>query len=587
LLTADTTPYRAGDKTLDIRPIPDLSSTSHQIHMDYDAERLNRKWESARADLLSPTIGDGFNMAQVTVDRQILLGRGASVAFVVLPTSGERREVTYGELSELSNQVAQALKTLGIGPGDRVFSLLGRQLEVYLTVLGVLKLGAVFCPLFSSFGPEPVRARMDLGDARILVTSALLYRRKVEPIRASLPNLEHIIIVGDGSDTLPDTLDFDTLVSPQPRTFDVPVTAPESPALLHFTSGTTGRPKGALHAHEAIVAHYATARIALDLKPDDIYWCTADPGWVTGISYGLMAPLSVGATAIVDQREFDAERWYDLLEAEKVNVWYTAPTAIRMMRRLGTEIASGRSYPALRHLASVGEPLEAESVNWGREAFGIPFHDTWWQTETGAIMIGNFPGGDVHPGSMGRPFPGVEAAPVKRTGGRVEVVNDPEVPGELALRLGWPSMFRHYIGETERYRESFADGWYLSGDLVRRDGQGYYWFVGRADDAIQSAGHLIGPTEVERAMMEHSAVADVAAIGKPDPIAFEIVTVAIVLSSGHAEGDEVRRELLAHGRRRLGPAVAPREIIFYDELPKTPSGKVRRRVLRKTFAENT
>lgn len=522
-------------------------------------------------------------MAQVAVDRHVAAGRGDATAFVFRSAAGGRKEITYAQLATLSSRLANALVNLGVEPGDRVFSLLGRQLEVYLTALGALKMGAVFCPLFSSFGPEPVRARLHLGNARVLVTTELLYQRKVLPIRDALPDLEHIVITGSsGQETPATTLDFEVLMEAASDTLDPRPTDPQAPALLHFTSGTTGTPKGALHVHEAIVAHHATARLALDLRPDDVYWCTADPGWVTGISYGLLAPLSVGATAVVDQEEFDAGRWYEILETERVSVWYTAPTAIRLMRRQGIDLASRRTYPSLRHLASVGEPLEADAVTWGTEAFGAPFHDTWWQTETGAIMIANLPGTAVRPGSMGRPIPGVEAAAVRRTEQGIEIISGPDEPGELALRIGWPSMFHDYVGETARYDESFDDGWYLSGDLVRRDQDGYYWFVGRADDAIQSAGHLIGPFEVERVLMGHPAVADVVAYGKPDAIAFEVVTASVVLASGYAEEDSLRREILAHARRHLGPAVAPREITFRKELPRTPSGKVLRRALRDT-----
>jgi acetyl-CoA synthetase len=554
--------------------------------MDYNAECRDWNWESARLALPGRESDRGINMAHIAADQHDLAGHGASTAFITYSQSGNRQEITYTELAAFSNRVANVLIGLGVEPGERVFTLLGRQLELYLTALGTLKIHAVYCPLFSSFGPEPVRARMDLGNARVLVTTPMLYERKVTAIRSTLPNLEHVIVVGNTGDSpLAETLDFEDLVSSAADSFRIPETDPQTPALLHFTSGTTGTPKGALHVHEAIVSHHATARLALDLRADDTYWCTADPGWVTGISYGLLAPLSVGATAIIDQQEFNAQRWYELLESENVNVWYTAPTAIRMMRRSGTEIAARRRYPHLRHLASVGEPLEAESVNWGLEAFGLPFHDTWWQTETGAIMIGNYPGSDVCPGSMGRPFPGIEAAVVQRSRKGLEMIDDPNEPGELALRRGWPSMFRQYVGEASRYRESFVDDWYLSGDLVRRDEKGYFWFVGRADDAIQSAGHLIGPFEIERVMMEHPAVADVAAIGKPDPVAFEIVTVSVVAAPGYSESEALRRDLLAHGRRRLGPAVAPREITFRAELPKTPSGKVRRRELRSGNSE--
>jgi acetyl-CoA synthetase len=553
--------------------------------MSYEELREAWSWERAEAALDGLPGGLGLNMAYEMVDRHVTAGRGAAPAFILL-NGDQRRVVTYAELEVLSNKVANVLTDLGVGRGDRVFGLMGRRLELYLTALGALKAGAVFCPLFSSFGPEPVRARLDLGDARTLVTTDLLYRRKVESIRDAVPSLEQILLVRTDAagEKAQGVADFQALADAAGDRFEIGSTDPDSPALLHFTSGTTGTPKGALHVHRAVVAHHATARVALGLRPDDVYWCTADPGWVTGISYGLVAPLTVGAAAVVDEQEFDAAGWYRTLARERVNVWYTAPTAIRMLQRFGTELPHGDDFEALRHIASVGEPLEPEAVRWGIETFGHPFHDTWWQTETGAIMLANLPGPDVRPGSMGRPLPGIDAAPVHRHDTGIEILGDESEVGELALRTGWPSMFRDYLGDPDRYQKCFADGWYLSGDLVRRDRDGYFWFVGRADDAIQSAGHLIGPFEIESVMMEHPAVADAAAFGRSDPVAFEIVCVAVVLRREQTATEELRADLLGHARRRLGPAVAPRDITFHAELPKTPSGKKIRRALRSQRA---
>jgi acetyl-CoA synthetase len=359
-------------------------------------------------------------------------------------------------------------------------------------------------------------------------------------------------------------------------------------ALLHFTSGTTGTPKGAVHVHDAVVAHAATGRLALDFHPDDVFWCTADPGWVTGTSYGIVAPLANGITSVVDEGDFDAERWYGILDAQAVTVWYTAPTAVRMMMKVGEDVARAHRLPALRFIASVGEPLNPEAVCWGQRAFGLPIHDNWWQTETGGIMIANLAATDIRPGSMGRPLPGIEAAILRRDDhgnvvvrdGVADVVDEPNTEGELALRPGWPSMFRGYLGEDERYAKCFVGGWYVTGDLAMHDTDGYYWFVGRADDVIKSAGHLIGPFEVESALMEHPAVAEAGVIGKPDPIAGEIVKAFVVLRPGTDASEELRLELLGFGRSRLGAAVAPREIDVVSDLPKTRSGKIMRRMLR-------
>jgi acetyl-CoA synthetase len=417
----------------------------------------------------------------------------------------------------------------------------------------------------------------------VLVTTASLYERKVAPLRATLPHLEHVLLVGD--DRQPTAVagahDYRQLAAEASGRFEIGPTDPEDPALLHFTSGTTGTPKGALHVHEAVVAHHVTGRLALDLHPDDVFWCTADPGWVTGTSYGIIAPLTNGVTSIVDEGDFDAARWYGILAKERVTVWYTAPTAIRMLMKAGTGLARAHEFPALRFLASVGEPLNPEAVVWGQEAFGFPFHDNWWQTETGGIMIANFAALDIRPGSMGRPLPGVEAAIVRKAGdGRVEVVEEADVQGELALRPGWPSMFRAYWEEPERYRKCFAGGFYLSGDLARRDRDGYFWFVGRADDVIKTSGHLIGPFEVESVLLEHKAVAEAGVIGKPDPVAGEVIKAFVSLRNGYAPSPELRRELSAFARSRLGAVVAPKEIEFRPSLPKTRSGKIMRRLLR-------
>ncbi|MDO8769633.1 MAG: AMP-binding protein, partial [Burkholderiaceae bacterium] len=354
----------------------------------------------------------------------------------------------------------------------------------------------------------------------------------------------------------------------------------ESPSLLHFTSGTTGTPKGALHVHGAALLHYVTGKYALDLHPDDIFGCTADPGWVTGTSYGILAPLLLGVTSVVDCADFDAERWYSILERERVSVWYTAPTAIRLLMKAGADLAHRHQYPQLRFVASVGEPLNPEAVWWGQEVLGLPIHDNWWQTETGGIMLANTLALPIKPGSMGKPLPGIEAAIVRHEAdGQLTILAD-ETLGELALRQPWPGMFRTYLDQQERYRRCFAGAWYLSGDLARRDCDGYYWFVGRSDDVIKSAGHLIGPFEVESALLEHPAVAEAAVIGKPDPLVGETVKAFVSLKGDYLPSPALHDELLGHARKRLGAAVAPKELDFLPSLPRTRSGKLMRRLLK-------
>ncbi len=538
-------------------------------------------WDDARR-ALAGLPGGGLNIGHEAVDRHARGPRADHVAIHWLGAEGGEVRITYRELLGACNRFANAITQLGLQRGDRLFVLAPRLPQLYVAVLGGLKAGLVVSPLFSAFGPEPIATRMNLGAGRALVTTATLYRRKVEPVRARIPSLAQVLLIADGDDALPPgTHDFDVLLRGASDDFATVATRPDEAALLHFTSGTTGRPKGALHVHDAVVMHYATALHALDLRDDDIFWCTADPGWVTGMSYGIIAPLVHGVTLIVDEAEFDPERWYRTLQEQRVTVWYTAPTAIRMLMKAGAELARRYAFPALRFIASVGEPLNPEAVWWGQDVFGQPIHDNWWQTETGGIMIANTLSRDVKPGSMGRPLPGVEACVVERLAdGGVRVIDAPGTEGELALRRGWPSMFRGYLDDDERYRKCFAGEWYLSGDLVKRDADGDYWFVGRADDVIKSAGHLIGPFEVESVLMEHPAVVEAGVIGKPDALLGETVKAFVTLRPGFSESEALKRELLAHARKRLGPAVAPKEIAFTAVLPRTRSGKIMRRLLK-------
>ncbi len=550
----------------------------------YETVRERFSWDDARAALDGLPDGAGLNIAHEAVDRHAAGPNADRTAIRWLAKDGRVRDVPFGELAALTARFANVLQGLGVEAGERVFLLLGRVPSLYIAALGAIKHRAVVSPMFSAFGPEPIRQRMEIGSGSVLVTSRRLYERKVAGIRDQLPSLKHVLIV-DGADGLPPgTLDLEVLLDAASPDYRIGPTDPEDPALVHFTSGTTGKPKGAVHVHEAVVAHTITARFALDLHPDDTFWCTADPGWVTGTSYGMIAPLALGVTMIVDEAEYDTERWYSILEEQRVTVWYTAPTAIRMLMRAGDEPRVDRDLSALRFIASVGEPLNAPAVIWGQEAFGLPIHDNWWQTETGAIMIANFIATEIRPGSMGRPMPGIEIAIAHRTGDDehpgVELVEEPDVEGELALRPGWPSMFRTYLDMPERYASCFRDGWYLTRDLARRDADGYLWFLGRADDVIQSAGHLIGPTEVESVLTAHEAVVEAGAIGVPDPVAGEVVKAFVTFYPGIEATDELLRELHGFARKRLGPAVAPREIVVAERLPKTRSGKIMRRLLK-------
>lgn len=518
-----------------------------------------------------------LNIAYEALDRHVEDGHGADTAMIWLGKDGTRHEFSYSDLSAMASRFANVLKAHGCAPGDSLFALMGRVPELYAAALGTLKAGLIFTPLFSAFGPEPIRTRMEIGDAKVLITTASIYKRKIAPWRSDLSSLKLVLILGD--DAPEGCVALGPAMTSASSDFTVAKTTPNDPALIHFTSGTTGKPKGAVHVHGAVAYHAYSGHHALDLTPGTIYWCTADPGWVTGTSYGIIAPLVNRVTMIVDEAEFDLERWYGIVEREKVQVWYSAPTAIRMMMRAGAETAAPFDFSALRFLASVGEPLNPEAVIWSEKVFGQPFHDNWWQTETGGIMIANCPGETVKPGSMGKPLPGISAAILERTDAGLRELPDGEI-GELALRPGWPSMMRAYLHEQARYDKCFADGWYLSGDLALRDADGYFWFVGRADDLIKTSGHLIGPFEVESALIEHDAVAEAGVIGLPDETAGEIVKAYVTLNPGFAASRSLEREIRGHARKKLGPAVAPREVVFRQTLPKTRSGKIMRRLLK-------
>ena len=548
--------------------------------LDYEKTCAGFSWEAVRSELSGLPEGKGLNIAHEAVDRQAAGPLRDRLAFRWLGKDGAVQDFTFGDLKEQSSRFANILKRLGVGKGERVFVLAGRIPALYIAALGCLKNISVFCPLFSAFGPEPIRQRLSRGDARLLVTTERQYAKKIAGIRDSLPQLRHVLLT-DIEDDLDETvLSLPRLMAEASADFTIPPTDPEDMAVLHFTSGTTGMPKGAVHVHDALLTHLVTGRYVMDFHPADIFWCTADPGWVTGSSYGIIAPLLHGVTSIIDEADFDAERWYRILEEQRVTVWYTAPTAIRMLMRAAIEPRKRFDLSSLRLIHSVGEPLNPEAVVWGERVLGLPIHDNWWQTETGGIMIANYAAMEIRPGSMGRPLPGIEAAVVRRTDDSVDVLTEPDVEGELALRPGWPSMFRAYLHDEERYSKCFVSGWYITGDLAKRDADGYFWFVGRADDIIKTSGHMVGPFEVESALMEHPAVAEAGVIGKPEPIIGEIVKAFVCLKPGFEPSDKLRLELIGFGRTRLGSAVAPKEMEFVDSLPRTRSGKIMRRLLK-------
>lgn len=547
---------------------------------DYAVAVREFNWDNERRSLQGLPEGKGLNIAHEAVERHATGEKKHHTALRWIRHDRTAKDFSYYDLSVLTNRFANVLDALAVKKGDTVFSFMGRIPELYITALGTLKKTAIFCPLFSVFGPDPVRQRLAKGNAKVLVTTMDLFDRKIKPLLVHLPSLEFILLVDAETDLSDKILSLPLRLAKASSEFIIPPTDPRDPALLHFTSGTTGMPKGALHVHGAVLTHYTTGKLVLDFHPGDIFWCTADPGWVTGTSYGIISPLVNGVTNVVDEAEFDAARWYSILDEHKVNIWYTAPTAIRRLMRMHVSPRKQYNLDHLRLVLSVGEPLHAEAVRWGQETFGVPVLDNWWQTETGGIMISNFRTMPVRPGSMGKPLPGVEAAIAEITTDSLNIINEPGRNGHLVLKGGWPSMFVNYLNEEERYRKCFRGEWYVTGDLANRDADGYFWFIGRADDIIKTSGHLVGPFEVESTLMDHPMVAEAGVIGKPDPVIGEIIKAFIVLKPGHTPDEAVKLDIIAHARRKLGTAVAPKEVSFVQSLPKTRSGKILRRLLK-------
>ena len=559
-------------------PKQPIENMKVQPNLHLEDSYKNFDWEEMYREL-DWLPGGGLNKAHEAIDRHANSDKKNKLALIWEGKNGEREDYTFGDLQLLTNQFANVLGSLGIEKGDRVFIFMDRLPELYVAFFGALKAGAVVGPLFSAFGPEPVKDRMQDSGAKVLVTQPDL-RMIISEIITELFDLQHILIVNkDGRDQNPidpQDLSYEEEMNKASKEFTTVVTGQYDYSVMHYTSGTTGKPKGAVHRHQAVVQQKATGKWALDLQDDDVYWCTADPGWVTGTSYGMLAPWTNGITQLIYEGGFSASRWYEQIQKHNVTVWYTAPTAIRMLMKAGDDVTKKFDLSSLRYICSVGEPLNPEAVVWSNDVFGMAFHDNWWQTETGAIMCANYPSMEIRPGSMGKPIPGVQLAIVDEDFNEVPDGED----GNLVVKPGWPSMFHAYWNNSEMYNSRFRKGWYITGDTARKDEDGYFWFVGRADDVINTAGHLVGPFEVESALIEHPAVAEAGVIGKPDPLAMEIVKAFVSLKDGYEESTQLRNEIIKFAREKLSTAVAPREIDFIPSLPKTRSGKIMRRLLK-------
>jgi acetyl-CoA synthetase len=549
-------------------PVP-----GHDANLDdYDKVRATFDWKSVEREFDWSRTGK-VNMAHEAIDRHAMGPRKNKLALIY--SDGEKVEkYTFEDLMRLSNRFANALTRMGVARGDRVFVFLPRRAETYVAILGVLKVGAIPSPLFEAFMSDAVRDRMqDAGAVALLTTPSLLQRVP----EAELPSLKHVVLIGGHADKTGRHRSYDDEMSRSSDAFEPVWLGREDPLILHYTSGSTGKPKGALHVQNAMIGHYQTGRWVLDLRESDTYWCTADPGWVTGTSYGIFAPWLNGATNVIRGGRFDADAWYKTIEDLRVTVWYSAPTAFRMLMAVGDQIAEKYDLSSLRHVLSVGEPLNPEVVRWGWRTYKRRIHDNWWMTETGHQLISNYPSMEIRPGSMGKPIPGVEAAILDEKGQPVPA----GTLGLLCIKSGWPGMMRQIWNNPARYQEYFQfPGYYFSGDTSYVDTDGYFWFQGRADDVINTAGERVGPFEVESALVEHPAVAEAGVIGKPDEIRGQIIKAFISLRAGYEPSEELKKEIAAHVKKHLAGHAAPREIEFRDKLPKTRSGKIMRRVLK-------
>lgn len=540
---------------------------------DYEEAYRTFSWKEAEKVFSWAETGR-VNMAYECIDRHCEGPRKNKVALYYSDPSGRDEKYTFYELKRLSNKFGNVLRKLGVKKGDRVFVFLPRSPELYVSVLGTIKIGAIIGPLFEAFMEGAVRDRLADSEAVAIVTNPQLLPRV--PLQ-DLPALKHVILVGAEGELPEGHYDYHKEMAEASEELDIEWVDREDGLILHYTSGSTGKPKGVLHVHNAMIQHYWTAKWVLDLKDEDIYWCTADPGWVTGTSYGIFGPWLNGATCVVRGGRFNPDDWYATIEKYGVTVWYSAPTAFRMLMSAGEEVAKKYNLSTLRHILSVGEPLNPEVIRWGLKVFGKRIHDTWWMTETGGMLIVNFPCMDIKPGSMGKPFPGIQAAIIDDNGNELP----PYRMGHLAIRVGWPSMMRKIWKNDAKYQEYFRiPGWYVSGDSAYRDEDGYFWFQGRVDDVINTSGERVGPFEVESCLVEHPAVAEAGVIGKPDPVRGEIIKAFVALRDGYEPSEELKQDIARFVKERLAAHAAPREIEFRDKLPKTRSGKIMRRVLK-------
>lgn len=518
------------------------------------------------------------NIGFVCTGLQCNNGFADKLALRWLGSHGECVDYTFSDLDRESSRFANVIQKLGYSSGDVIFTFLPKMPEQMFAFLGSLKMCLITGTLFANFGEDALLDRLGDSGAKGIITRKS-FLKKLLRIRSQLPSLQHIILVDSDEHVSADILSYSKLMQEASPHFDVPVTTPDTPSVLHYTSGSTGKPKGVLHRHGSLSSQSQTVSEVLNLVPDDIFWCTADQGWVTGTSYGIIGPWSQGITQIHNGGVYDAEEWFRILADEKVTVWYTAPTALRMLMREDEALFRKFDLSHLRHIFSVGEPLNPEVIHWARRILNKDIYDTWFQTETGAIMISNRPGLEIRPGSMGRPVAGIEPAILADDGTPVQ---DGE-QGNLCVKPGWASMFITYYNNEEVYRQKFHNGWYWTGDTARRDKDGYYWFMGRSDDVINTAGHLISPFEVESALLEIEEIAESGVVGVPDDLLYERVVAFVSLHSGRVWSSDLEMKIRIHIANRVSSIATPQEIVVIDSIPKNKSGKIMRRVLKARY----
>lgn len=543
----------------------------------YEERVKNFDWSISEKEL-DYQDGNVINIGWYCSDRICQMGKADKLALIWEGLGGIEKRYTFNDIRIRSNVFGKFLRDLGLKNEDRICLFMDKIPELYIGFLGVLKIGAIAQPLFSAFGDESLHVRLDNAETTAIITQRK-HVGKVRKILDKMPYLKHIIVVDhDGKKELKEREMAFSMDNAEPvEDLEIFPTKAESPSVLHYTSGTTGQPKGVKHVHYSLISQYLTSKWVLDLQDDDIYWCTADPGWVTGTSYGIIGPWSNGITQCVLDTGFGAEPWYRFIEKNRITMWYSAPTAIRSLMKAGDDVVAKYDLSSLRHLASVGEPLNAEAVIWSEKVFGKPFYDTYWQTETGSIMISNYPGMKVKPGSMGKTFPGITGSIVDPK--TYEEITEFNKPGLIAFKPGWPAMMRAYWKNEKTYKEKFKNGWYLPGDRSTIDKDGYFWFVGRDDDVINTGGHLVSPFEVESALLEHEAVAESAVVAKPDEVNMEVVKAFVVLNNDYEPSQELELKIMNFIRKKLSPLAMPQEIEYIDSLPKTRSGKIMRRLL--------